>query len=99
MIRLNQSGKLKQTFRRGIITTTKSGSQIKKSLGRNSQPHHNYCTRAPSPVYLSEYSPPLFTIEKLFLEFQLGEEKTIVRSKFEIKNNQQIPFILNGKKV
>ena len=55
-------------------------------------------------IYRSDYRPPPFLIETVDLDFDLGEEFTIVRSTLHIKRNSALgetsfPLVLNGKEL
>jgi len=41
----------------------------------------------PQAVYLKDYTPPHFFIDQVYLEFELGEEATIVTSHMQIRSN------------
>ena len=41
----------------------------------------------PQAVYLKDYTPPHFFIDQVYLEFELGEEVTIVTSHMQIRRN------------
>jgi len=41
----------------------------------------------PQAVYLKDYTPPRFYIDQLYLEFELGEELTIVTSRMQMRCN------------
>lgn len=55
-------------------------------------------------IYRSDYRPPPFLIETVDLDFDLGEEFTIVRSTLHIKRNSALgetsfPLVLNGREL
>ena len=41
----------------------------------------------PQAVYLKDYTPPDFLIDQVYLEFELGEDETIVTSHMKIRRN------------
>ena len=55
----------------------------------------------PSAILLKDYTEYPFTIQDIFMEFNLGEEKTTVHcvSKMTSKGSEPVPMILNGEKV
>lgn len=56
----------------------------------------------PQAIYLKDYQQPNYFIEKTVLDFELFEEKTIVRSELHLVKNQQnhdANLILNGQEL
>jgi aminopeptidase N len=56
----------------------------------------------PTTIYLKDYTPPTFNIEKIWLSFELDEAVTIVRSRLEVVRNTSdisAPLVLNGRKL
>ena len=56
----------------------------------------------PTPKYLSDYRPPDYLIDTVFLDFQLGEANTEVEARLSIRRNPNIgdsspPLVLNGE--
>lgn len=56
----------------------------------------------PTVTYLNDYTPPNYWIEKIDLDFSLGESRTEVKSRLQIKRNSSLassdqPLILNGE--
>ena len=41
----------------------------------------------PQAVYLKDYTPPNYFIDQVHLDFQLGEEATIVTSRMQLRRN------------
>ncbi len=54
---------------------------------------------APTPTRLSEYSPPNFKIEQVYLDFDLGQQKTRVKSRMEIRRLSNGPLELDGENI
>ena len=53
----------------------------------------------PQAIYLKDYQQPNYFIEKTVLDFELFEDKTIVRSTLSLVRNQQnedASLVLNG---
>ncbi|MHB8346994.1 MAG: aminopeptidase N [Acidiferrobacterales bacterium] len=53
-------------------------------------------------VYLKDYRPPDYRIEKVHLDFSLGEESTLVRSRLEVvgsDNSPGQPLVLDGREL
>ncbi len=44
----------------------------------------------PQAVYLKDYTPPEFCIDQVYLEFELGEEVTIVTSHMQVRCNPDV---------
>lgn len=58
----------------------------------------------PNLIYLKDYTPPHFLIDSIFLHFDLGEERTLVKSILCIRRNpahkeQSQPLKLNGEEM
>ena len=58
----------------------------------------------PQTVYLKDYTPPEYLIDEVELNFDLDEEKTLVRSKMTIRRNPHnsggaLPLVLNGEEL
>jgi aminopeptidase N len=61
-------------------------------------------TAPPKPTLLSEYRPPEFTIDEVFLSFSLGEDETIVTSILVLRRNPaagtpEAPLRLDGEEL
>ena len=56
---------------------------------------------SPNTIYLKEYSPPEFHIERVDLRFELGEDTTTVLSRLEVARNgaHRQPLVLFGEKL
>jgi aminopeptidase N len=53
----------------------------------------------PKPIVRQDYQPPAYRIDAVDLEFDLGEEETVVRSRLQISRGEgeQQPLRLNGE--
>ncbi len=54
---------------------------------------------APAPTRLSDYTPPNFKIESVFLDFDLAPKKTRVRSKMEVSRRAPGSLSLDGEDI
>ncbi len=54
---------------------------------------------APAPTRLSDYTPPNFRIESVFLDFDLAPKKTRIRSKLEFSRRAPGPLVLDGEDI
>jgi len=54
---------------------------------------------APKPTLLSEYEPPNFKIDSVFLDFDLSPNATKVLSKLELRRLAAGPLELNGEDI
>ena len=54
---------------------------------------------SPRTIYLKDYSPPEFHIERVDLRFELGEDSTTVRSRLEVARygTHRQPMVLFGE--
>jgi aminopeptidase N len=61
--------------------------------------------QTPKPIYLKDYTPPAYLIERVELRFELGEEHTLVHSHLWVVRNPHIafshayPLILDGQQL
>ena len=57
----------------------------------------------PSPIFLEDYSPPLFLVDDVYLEFLLNEDYTRVNSTLSIRKNpvaeNSQDIFLNGEEL
>ena len=55
----------------------------------------------PTAIYLKDYTEYPYSIEDIFMEFHLGEEKTTVHTicRMSSKSGQSVPMVLNGEEV
>ncbi|MEL6961435.1 MAG: aminopeptidase N [Pseudomonadota bacterium] len=56
----------------------------------------------PTPKYLSDYRPPDYLIDTVFLDFQLGEANTEVEARLSVRRNPDVdgqspPLVLHGE--
>lgn len=51
------------------------------------------------PTRLSDYKAPNFTIESVFLDFDLSHKKTTVKSELKLKRNASGPLVLDGEDI
>ena len=56
---------------------------------------------APAAVRLADYAPPPFLVDEVDLDFELDEERTLVRAKLEVRRNPVVPaaadLVLDGR--
>ena len=58
----------------------------------------------PSAIYLKDYTPPDYVVERLDLTFELDEQSTLVKSNMHLRRNappesETVPLILNGEEL
>ncbi len=59
--------------------------------------------KKPETVYLRDYTPPDYLVDRVFLRFELGEEATLVRSRLRLRRNPAVtaaasrPLLLDGQ--
>ena len=55
----------------------------------------------PDAVRLTDYAPPPFLVDEVDLEFELDEERTLVRAKLKVRRNPAVPpaadLVLDGR--
>jgi len=54
---------------------------------------------APVVTKLSDYTPPNFKVDKVYLDFDLEPKKTLVKSKLEVSRLSVGPFVLDGDEI
>ena len=58
-------------------------------------------TAEPTATRLADYAPPPFLVDEVDLDFELDEERTVVRAKLRIRRNPDVPLesdlVLDGK--
>ena len=54
---------------------------------------------APTPTRLANYKPPNFTIESVYLDFDLKPKATRVRSKLKVTRKTPGPLVLDGEDI
>ena len=54
---------------------------------------------APTPTLLSDYTPPSHEIMSVYLDFDLEQSQTTVRSKLVMTRLQDEPLVLNGENI
>ena len=55
----------------------------------------------PAAIRLADYAPPPFLVDEVDLDFELDEERTVVRAKLEVRRNPAVPraadLVLDGR--
>ena len=51
----------------------------------------------PKTIYLKDYRPSAFRIEECDLEFDIYEERTVVRNTMMVLHDSQEPLVLDGE--
>ncbi|KPK09928.1 MAG: aminopeptidase [Acidithiobacillales bacterium SG8_45] len=58
----------------------------------------------PSTIYLKDYTPPDYMVERIDLTFELDEQSTLVRSQMRLRRNappgsEAVPLVLDGEEL
>src|SRR3990167_9721880 len=57
----------------------------------------------PKTIYLADYHPPAYYVDEIHLDFDLGDEETIVKSQMYVRRNRHFDgardLILNGEEL
>ena len=58
-------------------------------------------TTEPTAIRLADYAPPPFLVDEMDLDFELDEERTVVRAKLKVRRNPDAPpeadLVLDGE--